>query len=353
MVTHKETLRMRGGRQLFNSREVRNLFYRRYSTRKVVPPLLCRKNLVSKRVNRGGRSAKSVLVKIKRKENKMDNEDEERSARLPADGTTRGDKMGGFDYDEDKLHEMTASYSEISFDSQSSPPVSELRSLIESPDLEGGKFMVENLANSDSNNLRPDSLELKNDGLSPEEDDDEPDEDVDPPSYHKAIGYLQLEGTVTQEGDMVLFVAEDLETKIKLSSPVTKKGETPSFPGSRSSTPCLYRQALTPQLPILDHNVLNELEMEARKVATSVDSLTENLAAILHSVSALTVDCLETYRDAVCKTCDAVDHNIKSMYQLMAKCEELSKSMGPIYKLAERIKEMKRMLELFENTINM
>lgn len=83
---------------------------------------------------------------------------------------------------------------------------------------------------------------------------------------------------------MVLFVAEDLETKIKLSSPVTKKGETPSFPGSRSSTPCLYRQALTPQMPFLDHNVLNELEMEARKMATSVDTLTENLSAILHSV---------------------------------------------------------------------
>lgn len=175
-----------------------------------------------------------------------------------------------------QLHEMTASYSEISFDSQSSPPVSELRSLMESPDLLDAK------SKGDHSSLRPDSLELKNDGLSPDDDDDDP----DPPSYHKAIGYLQLEGTVMQEGDMVLFVAEDLENKIKLSSPVTKKGETPSFPGSRSSTPCLYRQALAPQLPILDHNVLNELEMEARKVATSVDSLTENLAAILHSVRA-------------------------------------------------------------------
>ncbi|XP_046485906.1 BLOC-1-related complex subunit 6 [Neodiprion pinetum] len=275
----------------------------------------------------------------------MDTKDDERTARLPIDGSTRGDKPGGFDYDEDKLHEMTASYSEISFDSQSSPPMSDLRSLMESPDLDGEKL--------DSNNPRPNSLELKNDDLSAEEDDDGPIEIIQPPSYNKAIKYLHLQGTVTQEGDMVLFVTEDLESKIKLSSPITKRGETPSFPGSRSSTPCLYRQALTPQLPILDHNVLNELEMEARKVATSVDSLTENLAAILHSVSALTVDCLETYRDAVCKTCDAVDHNIKSMYQLMAKCEELSKSMGPIYKLAERIKEMKRMLELFENTMNM
>ncbi|XP_076177189.1 BLOC-1 related complex subunit 6 isoform X2 [Ptiloglossa arizonensis] len=243
---------------------------------------------------------------------------------------------------------MTASYSEISFDSQSSPPISELRSLVESPDIDGSKFLEDSLEKMSAVGGRPDQLNLKNRGDSLLED-----EDLDPPNYHKAMGYLQLEGTVMQDGDMVLFVAEDLENKIKLSSPVTKKGETPSFPGSRSSTPCLYRQALTPQLPLLDHNVLNELEMEARKVATSVDALTENLAAILHSASALTVGCLETYRDAVCKTCDAVDHNIKSMYQLMAKCEELSKSMGPIYKLAEQIKEMKRMLDLFENAMNL
>lgn len=261
----------------------------------------------------------------------------------------RGEKNPAIDYDEDRLHEMTASYSEISFDSQSSPPVSELRSLIDSPDIDGTKFLDGSLEKMNGIGGRPDQLNLRNRDASPIEDEDV----TDAPSYHKAMGYLQLEGTVMQDGDMVLFVAEDLENKIKLSSPVTKKGETPSFPGSRSSTPCLYRQALTPQVPLLDHNVLNELEMEARKVATSVDALTENLAAILHSASALTVGCLETYRDAVCKTCDAVDHNIKSMYQLMAKCEELSKSMGPVYKLAEQIKEMKRMLELFESTMNL
>ncbi|XP_034937270.1 BLOC-1-related complex subunit 6 isoform X2 [Chelonus insularis] len=255
---------------------------------------------------------------------------------------------------------MTASYSEISFDSQSSPPVSssELCSLVESPapdrDLDQeNHFKEENLEKYITDNLpidRPDKLKLNND----EENGDH--SDVDSSNYRKAMGYLRLEGTVVQDGNMVLFVAEDLENKIKLSSPVCAKtkGDTPSIPGSRSTTPCLYRQALNPQLPLpADHNVLNELEIEARKIATSVDSLTENLAAILHSASAVTVDCLETYRDAVCKTCDGVDHNIKSMYQLMAKCEELSKSMGSIYKLAEQIKSIKRLLELFENTMNM
>ena len=58
---------------------------------------------------------------------------------------------------------------------------------------------------------------------------------------------------------------------------------------------------------------------------------------MLFQASALTVGCLESYKDAVCKTCDAVDNNIKSMYQLMAKCEELSTSMNPVYKLAEKM----------------
>lgn len=276
---------------------------------------------------------------------------------MEEDGTLSRSGQSSFKHDkpvpidsneDDRPQEMTASYSEISFDSQSSPQVSELRSLVDSPDIEDDDYLHDQrIENFEGFIDRPDKLNLMSSEDSPADE-----ELSDMSSYKKAMGYLSLEGTVMQEGDMVLFVAEDLENKIKLSSPVTKRGDTPSFPGSRSSTPCLYRQALNPQIPLPDHHALNELEMEARKIATSVDSLTENLSAILHSASALTVECLETYRDAVCKTCDAVDHNIKSMYQLMAKSEELSKSMGPIYKLAEQVKEMKRLLDLFEAAVN-
>ncbi|XP_026283404.1 BLOC-1-related complex subunit 6 isoform X1 [Frankliniella occidentalis] len=215
-------------------------------------------------------------------------------------------------YDDQKPDEMTASYSEISMDSLQSPSVDWLP-----PDVEDS-FQ------------RPDRLELR--GM-----------DAD---------YLEdLDGTITREGDMVFFVAEDLEAKIKLSSP--KTADAPPFTGSRSATPCLHRQALSaPQLSPIDPYILNDLENEARRIASSVDTLTESLAGILRSISALTVDCVEIYRDAVCKTCDAVDSNIKAMYQLMAKCEELSKSMKPIYKLAEDIKEVKRLLDMLESAVN-
>lgn len=51
-----------------------------------------------------------------------------------------------------------------------------------------------------------------------------------------------------------------------------------------SGMPWLYRQVLTSQIPTMDLSILADLEVEVGKVATSVDSLTENLAGILHSV---------------------------------------------------------------------
>ena len=57
--------------------------------------------------------------------------------------------------------------------------------------------------------------------------------------------------------------------------------------------------------------MINDIEREARRLATSVDTMVENLSCMLQSMSTLTVEHVQTYRDGVCKTCDAVDSNIK------------------------------------------
>ncbi|XP_050443547.1 BLOC-1-related complex subunit 6 [Adelges cooleyi] len=141
-----------------------------------------------------------------------------------------------------------------------------------------------------------------------------------------------LEGTVTKTGGMVTFVAEDLETKLKQTSPTT-----PVKPSGKYT---------------LDLKLLDDIEYEAKNIAASVDTLSETLSGVLHSMSALTVECLEIYRDVVCKTCDSIDTNIKSMYQLMAKCEELSREMESVHKLAQQVKNIKHVLDLFENALN-
>jgi len=105
------------------------------------------------------------------------------------------------------------------------------------------------------------------------------------------------------------------------------------------------------KMQALDPTAIEDIERHARYLAHCVDSMVENLSGVLQSASGSTVQTLETYRDGVCKTCDEVDNNIKSMYQLMAKVEELNKSMSPAYKVSEQIKELKQLLDLYESCL--
>ncbi|KAG8269889.1 hypothetical protein J6590_097410, partial [Homalodisca vitripennis] len=194
---------------------------------------------------------------------------------------------------------MTASYTEISFNIQSSEQDDSILEDSSGSSRETG--VSGNVCRTEDTAERPNKLPLSNENSQQSSSKSS--------STNRAVEFLnQLNGTVTQDGEMVLFVAEDLENKIKLSSPVSKSDDINVW---SSGMPWLYRQSLSSHVPVIDSSILTDLETEIGKIATSVDSLTENLAGILHSMSALTVECLETYRDVVCKTCDAVDLNIK------------------------------------------
>lgn len=150
--------------------------------------------------------------------------------------------------------------------------------------------------------------------------------------------FTNLEGTIEKEGDNLVFIAQDLENKLKLSSPSSDKSFLPDAGVVKS---------------LIESNILNNIEVEASRIAHSVDMLTENLVGVLESVSALTLECLETYRDSVCKTCEIQDANIKAMYQMMAKCEQLAITVHPVQKLAQQVKEVRRLIDLFEDACNL
>lgn len=77
----------------------------------------------------------------------------------------------------------------------------------------------------------------------------------------------------------------------------------------------------------MDTALINDLECEAQRMATSIDNLIENLCGILHSVSfrsfefnrnkwlfqisSITADNVDVYKNAVSKMSDAMDFNIK------------------------------------------
>lgn len=211
---------------------------------------------------------------------------------------------------------MTASYSEISFHGVSSVKASE--------DTEGNTKRI--------SAKRPISLEYdkQNEQFGGME-----------TGEHPSFPYnLTDGGTVSIDGTMTSFVADHLEYKIKLASPVTKN-ETLGEDDSRTSTPSVLPRNFLQQSAQMAHqidvNVLSDVEIEAQYLATSVDMLTENLCNLLHSISSLTADNVETYKNAVHKLTDCMDGNIKSMYTIMAKTEEISNAMRPTEQLALRM----------------
>jgi BLOC-1 related complex subunit 6 len=140
------------------------------------------------------------------------------------------------------------------------------------------------------------------------------------------------------------YVADDLEYQIKIASPTSQQPPQNAF-GS------LPKQLSTSLPPKLDTQCLADIEIEAQYLAANVDNLTENLTNLLHSISAITADNVEVYKHSVTKLTDTIDGNIKSMYSIIAKSEEISKSMKKAENLAVRIKEVRRLVEMFETTL--
>lgn len=194
------------------------------------------------------------------------------------------------------------------------------------------------------------------------------DSDEDQP-LSKSLPY----GTIMKKGEMIEFIADDLQEKIRKSSPHTKTESsglssrasslrsissitsassstsfaTTATSGMSRSPSSLFQQSPV-DIPPIDPHVLMDIENQARRVADSVDLMMGNLKTNLHKMSAITVGCLDSYKKSVDVTCDSVDNSIKSMYALMAKTEELGNTMKPVYSLADQIKEIKRLLDRFE-----
>lgn len=94
------------------------------------------------------------------------------------------------------------------------------------------------------------------------------------------VGDLSLEGVVAQEGQQVTYVAQDFADKIKISSPEKDSEDEGEGPHDTSDLNC----------------VINEIEVEAKKLATSLDQVTENLTGILHSVRSTRISCKKLTR---------------------------------------------------------
>lgn len=158
---------------------------------------------------------------------------------------------------------------------------------------------------------------------------------------------LELEGTVSHEGDLTNFITKNLEQKIKMSSkPSLDCSDSDcSGPIYRSSRSVTRRPV---DIPPIDPSVLLDLHRHTQEVAQSVEAMMKSLNGTIQNMTALSVGYIQTYRDSVDSLGESVDMSIKGMYTLMARCEELDRSMQPIHSLAAQIRDIKRTLDALE-----
>ncbi|XP_029362281.1 BLOC-1-related complex subunit 6 [Echeneis naucrates] len=157
---------------------------------------------------------------------------------------------------------------------------------------------------------------------------------------------LELEGTVSHDGDLTNFITKNLEQKIKMSS-------KPSLDCSDSdcSGPIYRSRGVSRRpadIPPIDPAVLLDLQRHTQEVAHSVEMMMRSLNGTIQNMTALSVGYIQTYRDSVDSLGESVDMSIKGMYTLMARCEELDRSMQPIHTLATQIRDIKRTLDALE-----
>ncbi|CAF1037009.1 unnamed protein product [Adineta ricciae] len=179
---------------------------------------------------------------------------------------------------------------------------------------------------------------------------------------------IECELSPSHSSGFTSFVVEDIVDKIRSTTLAQKQSsstddisshslsssivDVPSAQSSRSISPSqILNDANQIVLPI-DKRLLDDIEIYSRELAEEFVKSVEQLTLSLHHMSATSVCCLQTYRDAVGeKLNETIETNIKTIYSFMAQAEQLSSQLAPIYELQKKIAYIKQLLDILSQSI--
>ena len=167
---------------------------------------------------------------------------------------------------------------------------------------------------------------------------------------NKHVSSLASKGTSSEESNTILRPPDTRLERHRFSSGAvmeTYEEITNSEVASLDEWENVQKSCLS-EIPPVDPEVLKDLELRAYGISRNLDHMLATLANSLKAMSQVSSECLGAYGSCVDHVSETVDENIKSMYTLIARCEELNASLRPLQNLAEQVKEIKRTLDIFE-----
>ncbi|XP_027202906.1 BLOC-1 related complex subunit 6 isoform X2 [Dermatophagoides pteronyssinus] len=96
---------------------------------------------------------------------------------------------------------------------------------------------------------------------------------------------------------------------------------------------------------------INDIEQQTLLIVENLNQIMTYINSYSTDMTNKSVDVMEIYHDNVIECCDQIDSNIKLMYKIISKCEELNKSFGFLDELRNRIKDIKQTLDIFERIV--
>ena len=107
------------------------------------------------------------------------------------------------------------------------------------------------------------------------------------------------------------------------------------------------KQKLEP-IPVVDAEAIQTLENKTKELDRNVSRMMSSLNKHMNGISSTSVEYVECYRDSVKNIGNMTDTTTKAMAKLIAKCEEMNRSMEPLYSMSKQVKAIKSLLDQFE-----